>query len=1010
MCYKYLNEKLSSSRLNQTKTSQQIMARKKRKLNFLKCAELGTIFYGVISLVLYLLSLLIIIAQTKKLISAVSDEYEIVNRNSSADFVINSNYFILTQFFLPLFFILASIICAICFFISSFFKIGNTGNDDLQLGVDLVLIEANSKITKLSAPTTVCTSFVNDELADHLIADSKSPSPNSSPSIVSPMSSPLVSSSSISSSSSPPLSSSSKSITQRSKDDCELLTSKVSKKFKIQKETSINDELMNTISILNKSSAENRSYYFNFSTSSRKSFIKFFYMPSICSMFHLAMCFCLLLSRLFLDKFKLNYELSRFNTNKNSNLYTFLFEDYNTSINSLKLVNYYYQNRNNTNLMKDLFKELSQKINLNSTNKIKQSRFEHILSSPMTTTPGHLNTQVNLSNIVGILIDFGNKMHIDLNYLNYFIAFLMFLFKFTKIYSKANTLYAFLVFVHLLLFALLNFSTFPAFEIIFKTNNKLNKSKSVYSKSNGSLLVNKSANSTDFFSLIQNKNYISNANLQKLMPDLFDSEVFMLSTYILSWLLNLVYLSSLNVFAISFYRDAQAKIKTKYENYLNKYGVDSDSADLRNNIYDNYTKHKGANTQTHKNPNQKRVKNQYKAIIIGIFVLLITETCRLPFVYSCYIKYFVYNLDIYLLALMFQLVYLLYNALFWIILSFKKEWLVRFTPQFRILLWHHLYSQHFNEQHKSLIGKSRLSFIKYPSTNSINTQITRLDTRLDGFIDDSNNNFELPLSNAKARPQIKPKSIAKLKLNKSNKNNSKLYLKKQQKSDRGSEKSNPSLFLIENKSENENFQTYICNESNKSNYSSYLASANSETYKKRTKSMDNPLRIKIEDLSESSSSSCGVGGGLSDRNMHDNGHVNLNYACNDDLVSVPTYSLSSTSMQSLGELANYRHGTKPKKVSYDKYDKQIFQSNCDNSEFGTYSVARNLVSSVDFLRDQEYQWELERLKQHKKQNKNEIKNYLSKNYKLINKNELQTEFLNKKGNRYLVGQKKKYFN
>jgi hypothetical protein len=95
---------------------------------------------------------------------------------------------------------------------------------------------------------------------------------------------------------------------------------------------------------------------------------------------------------------------------------------------------------------------------------------------------------------------------------------------------------------------------------------------------------------------------------------------------------------------------------------------------------------------------------------------------------------------------MFQLVYLLYNAIFWIVLSFKKEWIVRFTPQFRVLLWHQLYSKHLKRNRKLFQNDEQENLSRNSSSSqTLSTDMSKYEatfeeasTRLNGLLVNSN--------------------------------------------------------------------------------------------------------------------------------------------------------------------------------------------------------------------------------------------------------------------------------
>jgi hypothetical protein len=652
-------------------------------------AELGMLFYGTIALILHLISLYMTIRRLKQVISAELIKFSIksyANPNDIPHSDIKS--FLAENFLAPIVSIFASVIFAFMFACCILFKAGNLGNDDKQLGVDLILIDGSCPINGLENSSENLSS-------SNLNTKEKEDTEKSSPSQV--QSSPSSSISSMSSSRS------------------------ISSPFTETREN--NDFINNKINVMPKTITtksldpfgtsfltKKNPYFHNLS---KKSKVKFFYLPAFNSCFHLIMCLSLLITKLLLNHFETSaYSIS------NANIENKLNHGHN-DLNSIKLIRYFYMNRNNTQAIDHLFRELNEKIILNK------------------------NLNLGPANSTSKMLKVSNKFQIDFNYINYSLAFLVLTLKFTRVYSKMNMFYAFLVFLHLLFFTLLNLTMYPALEILFK--NSLNS-------------TNKSTSDSSILDTLKNENYISNSNLYKLVPSSFESQKFMLITYIASWLLNLIYLTSINVFGTSFYKDAQLKIKCKFESYLNYYGANESNANAldevgKKSIYDNNivnpfleSNYAKSIVLYHGNDDGGSGTKQYKAIIAGIFLLLITEAIRVPFIYSCYIKYFIYSFDTYLLALMFQLVYLLYNAIFWIILSFKKEWIVRFTPQFRVLLWHQLYSQHLKRNRKLFLNDEQANLSRNSSSSqTLSTDMSKYEatfeeasTRLNGLLVNSN--------------------------------------------------------------------------------------------------------------------------------------------------------------------------------------------------------------------------------------------------------------------------------
>ena len=787
--------------------------------NWIKCAELGTIFYGIISLILHIISVVILVDNLKQLIISmvvdlslnipndisqyglVNTEYKFILLNKTNQNNEPTREYIFNQFLIPIIFLSMSIFFAIFFAINTFFKTGNLANDDVNLGNDLILFEDhkknlefsdiktfnykrnqndgfqysnnpnhfenhsinNQKITfqpVIQANKLKTTSNSNnlsfnkiniiyeqDELDENIHVMSKSSSPSLSP----PLSSPLVSSSR--SSSSPPLSTSSSSLGNFSKPN-EINRRLINNQSnKIPKKSSI-DYVEPKNSFIDKSQLI--STYINFNNSTHKPSLFLSYLPSTCSCFHLLMCFSLLLSRLYLNKFKINYDLAHKNPNNNDKLSNIAKILSNTNFSNsnfednLHFIYFFHENTNKTSKINTLFEEvnLSLKRILSPVSDIVNFN----LDSSILVKNNNNNTT---NNFLDTLIDIGNLFHINLNYLNYLLAFLVFTFKSTRVYSTMNRLYAFLVFIHLMLFTCLNFTAFPAFEILFKSNDMIGYNYNNPNRNDAQLapkttststisykVLNSTLNMPEYFSLnsaynnsndsititIPNSNLVLNMNLNinSFIPSLFNNEYFVLGTFLTSWLLNLIYLSSLNIFAISFYREAQLKIKLKYKKFLmcdtngNQISQHTNSNDIDDCIskktddflhvskcvlktnntlpffadQKNFQKMKLRKNSKLNKKEQYQVINQYKAIIVGIFIFLLTETFRFPFVYSCYIKYFLRECNTFLIALMSQLIYLMFNALFWIILSFKTQWDVKFTRQFRILLWHQIYIEY----------------------------------------------------------------------------------------------------------------------------------------------------------------------------------------------------------------------------------------------------------------------------------------------------------------------------
>ena len=371
--------------------------------------------------------------------------------------------------------------------------------------------------------------------------------------------------------------------------------------------------------------------------------LKLFCLPPVSTCFHLMMCFCLMIARLSLHKHKLGYDL--------------------TGEQAIP----------------------SEIINVNST-----------LGQMNQFVSCYINTVDN---------------QLDLNYLNYFLGFMMLIYKTTRVYSNMNRLYAFLVFSHVVFFTLMNLTTLGAFEALFNSM-RITRMSEIVKKTSGlsRLIRNLDLNHT-----------IVNATSNKLLPGIFlNNEAFLMGFYIAGSLLNLIYLSCLNLFALTFYKNAQSIMRHKYECYLNNFVICSKPSTRRptsmlsgfitketGDSFNLDTIEKAATSLPHLNSiAYLGIQNQYKSVLAGIIVLLLTEFFRAPLIYAFYLKYVLENVDVYLAGLMFQLSYLLFNALFWILLSFKTNWTVKFSSNFRVLFWNRIYTEYFCSQN---IGKSKLS-------------------------------------------------------------------------------------------------------------------------------------------------------------------------------------------------------------------------------------------------------------------------------------------------------------
>ncbi len=275
-----------------------------------------------------------------------------------------------------------------------------------------------------------------------------------------------------------------------------------------------------------------------------------------------------------------------------------------------------------------------------------------------------------------------SEYEIDLNHINYIIALIVLNFKLTRVYCKMNHLYSLIVFIQLTLFGVIDLGTYSAFETLFKTQN---------TRDNLSARIEQS----DLKSILFND---KNVSLSSKSDSLFlENEILLILAYSSSWLLNIIYLSSFNIFGFSFFRQAHLKIRYKYDQYILRYSTKNIDTDKKST-----TKNSSLNLNHNLRVENSSifskigVKNQYKAILVGILFLLVLEAFRVPLIYSFYIKYFQTNSrDVYLIALILHLIYLVSNALFWILMSFKTDWTVKFTSDFRVLFWNRLFTEYF---------------------------------------------------------------------------------------------------------------------------------------------------------------------------------------------------------------------------------------------------------------------------------------------------------------------------
>ena len=572
--------------------------------------DLGTILYATFAICLNLVSIMLTIKQIKHFMFTlmwdlsvrITETIYLFDKSPNADpNLSNSKYFVLNQFWTPIAFVTCSFIFMVCFGVCSCFKIGNLGNDNIQLGIDLVSTDPSIR-SKHDQEESVKGIKINSLINDgSFIGKSNSSSETSSSSLYSSF---------------------------RSLTNLPMQSGKIN------------------------------IFQFNL--------LKLFCLPPVSCCFHLMMCFCLMVARLSLDKYMLGYDLTR-----------------------------------------------------------KQAIPSEIINS--NSTLGQMNQFV-----FGYINTVDNQL--DLNYLNYFLGFTMLIYKTTRVYSNMNRLYAFLVFFHVVFFTLVNLSTLAAFEALFKSMRITRMSEIIKETSGLSRLIR---------NLDLNRTSV-NATSNKLLPGIFlNNEPFLMGFFIAGSLLNLIYLSCLNLFAFTFYKNAQSRIRRKYECYLNNFVICSKPSMGRpSSVLSGFiskesrgsfnldTIEKAATSLPRLNSiAHLDIQNQYMSVLAGIVVLLLTEFFRAPLIYAFYVKYFVENVDVYLAGLMLQLSYLLFNALFWILLSFKTNWTVKFSSNFRILFWNHIYTEYFCSQ--SVVGKTKLPH----RTNSNEKEVKLSRKELDSSIE-----------------------------------------------------------------------------------------------------------------------------------------------------------------------------------------------------------------------------------------------------------------------------------
>ena len=219
-------------------------------------SELGTLFYGAIAFILYIFSLYSTIRRLKQVAFAELVKFSIENYDSTDSTQSNVKSFLFENFLAPIVFVFASIIFAFMFAYCILFKIGNMGNDDQQLGIDLILIDGILSSNKYENNSKNSSSTIlNLNEIEEMTDNSKSSSP-----IVNSSSHSSISSVSSRHSSSSPLPNET-----RVNDD--FINKKINVMPKIYSDKSI--DFFNTISLMN---AKKETYFHNLSNKSKMYF------------------------------------------------------------------------------------------------------------------------------------------------------------------------------------------------------------------------------------------------------------------------------------------------------------------------------------------------------------------------------------------------------------------------------------------------------------------------------------------------------------------------------------------------------------------------------------------------------------------------------------------------------------------------------------------------------------------------------------------------------------------
>ena len=282
---------------------------------------------------------------------------------------------------------------------------------------------------------------------------------------------------------------------------------------------------------------------------------------------------------------------------------------------------------------------------------------------------------------------YNNQILINIDYFNYFFALLMFMINISRVYIKLNSFFAIILIINLFIYMIQNLFTILTIDYILTIPISTSQKSSNWSEKSGIAFI------------------------KIIIKYVFDNKLFILISYLLSWLFNLIYYTAFNIYCIYFYNKAHLKLISKYKCYLNRYynfygnntpsASSSSSSSTASTASTASTSSSASSTYINETCfTGSHVFSQYKAIIFGIVILLLIEVLQIPYLFNCYSNY---NAHIcYLIALLVQLIYLLLNAFIWIILTLKHKWKLNFTLKFQILLWHTLFYNYLNEYYGSM--------------------------------------------------------------------------------------------------------------------------------------------------------------------------------------------------------------------------------------------------------------------------------------------------------------------